>query len=274
MKKYWLPIVICLGSGLALAGLTFAVLNHAVSQGAQDANYYQTMRVANDKSDFNFLLSTSAGRTGVNDTVFKAVDPVSLPEIKKEYMYIVRVQEHYTMKTRTYTTTDSKGHTQTHTETYWEWDVVDRTTKKSKHVFVNDVKVKTDIVPIDTELLKLDEKNVDLSQVENKSWFSAFGSKPKIKRDKYIYASGHDRFYYKVSPVEFKSTTFAELKDGQVSPLKNEKTLKLHNKSVQEIKKEKNESVESLMNLILPATIVAFVIGGIIAFAVLKSKGL
>lgn len=273
MKKYWLPIIICLGSGLALAGLTFVVLNHAVSQDAQDANYYQTMRVANDKSDFNFLLSTSAGRTGVNDAVFKAVDPVSLPEIKKEYMYIVRVQERYTMKTRTYTTTDSKGNTQTHTEIYWEWDVIDRTKKKSKHVFVNDVKVKTDIVPIDTEVLKLDEKNVDLSQVENKSWFSAVGKKPKIKSEKYIYASGHDRFYYKAAPIEFKSTAFAELKDGQVSPLKNEKTLKLHNKSVQDIKQEKNESVERLINMILPATIVAFIIGVVGTFLILKAKG-
>jgi hypothetical protein len=44
----------------------------------------------------------------------EAAEPVTYPEIGGEYLYVEKVEEHYTMHTRTVTTTDSKGNLARH----------------------------------------------------------------------------------------------------------------------------------------------------------------
>lgn len=271
MKINWIEVAICIAGGLVLAVIAFLILNQQVSNKQSEANYYQTMRVANNKSEFEFMLRTNAGRTGVNDAQFTAKDSVSFPEIKGEHMYIERVKEHYTMKTRTYTTTDSKGNTQTHTEVYYEWDVVDRDKKKSDVALINGIETKTKSIGLNVEALKMTSSNVDLSKVKSASWFGLFESSPKLERDGYIYAGSNDRFYYNVVRAEFKSTIFVDLKDKQVLPLSGEKVIRLYSESVQAVKKNKNDSVETLLKWILPITIIMFFVGAVISlFVIIK----
>lgn len=72
---------------------------------------------------FDYIRRTDAGNF-LAEGVLEAVDPVSIPDIAGEYMFINKIKERYTMHTRTVTTTDSKGHTHTRVETYWTWDQV------------------------------------------------------------------------------------------------------------------------------------------------------
>lgn len=85
--------------------------------------YNTALQIENDKELFEYGMRTNIGNTFVYGDL-KALDPVSHDEISGEYAYIERVKEEHTKHTRTYTTTDGKGHTKTHTQTYWTWDRV------------------------------------------------------------------------------------------------------------------------------------------------------
>ena len=77
----------------------------------------------NTNEQFSYI-----GRTNVGDFIAEgdliAVDPVSVSEISGEYLKIEKIKEKYTRHVRTYTTTDGKGHTTTHTQVYYSWDPV------------------------------------------------------------------------------------------------------------------------------------------------------
>ena len=81
------------------------------------------LRIEDDQELFEYGMRTNVGNTFVYGCL-KALDPISHSEISGEYAYIERVKEKHTRHTRTYTTTDGKGHTTTHTQTYWTWDRV------------------------------------------------------------------------------------------------------------------------------------------------------
>jgi hypothetical protein len=89
----------------------------------QNEKYAKAVKIE-DSDMFQYGMETNVGTAFVYGEL-KAVDTVTYPEIGGEYMYVEKVREQYTMHTRTYTTTDSKGNTQTHTETYWTWDRVE-----------------------------------------------------------------------------------------------------------------------------------------------------
>lgn len=74
-----------------------------------------------DEELFRYGMDTNVGDAFVYGDL-EAVDTVTFPEIGGEYMCVEKEEEHYNRHTRTYTTTDGKGHTTTHTEIYWSWD--------------------------------------------------------------------------------------------------------------------------------------------------------
>lgn len=93
-----------------------------IEQNQMDKNseYYKAVQIT-DTDVFRYGMDTDLGNAFVYGEL-EAVDPITYPEIDGVYMYVEKVEEHYNMHTRTYTTTDSKGRTQTHTEVYWSWD--------------------------------------------------------------------------------------------------------------------------------------------------------
>lgn len=86
--------------------------------------YNTALQIDNDSDLFSYGMRTNIGNAFIYGDL-KAVDTVTYPEIGGSYSYVEKVKERYTMHTRTYTTTDSNGNTQVHTETYWTWDRVD-----------------------------------------------------------------------------------------------------------------------------------------------------
>ena len=79
--------------------------------------------VVNTDDEFDYISRTNAGRFLANGTL-SAIDTVRLEELPGAYSFVKKAKEEYRLHTETYTTTDSKGHTTTHTRTYHSWDEV------------------------------------------------------------------------------------------------------------------------------------------------------
>lgn len=98
------------------------VISGKVSQIHDDKNAKYNKAVKIESADlFRYGMDTNVGNAFVYGDL-EAVDTVTYPEIGGEYMCVEKEEEHYNRHTRTYTTTDGKGHTETHTEVYWSWD--------------------------------------------------------------------------------------------------------------------------------------------------------
>lgn len=76
--------------------------------------YNKAVKIENEEL-FRYGMNTNVGDAFVYGGL-EAVDTVTFPEIGGEYMYVEKEEEHYNRHTRTYTTTDGKGHIKIHTE--------------------------------------------------------------------------------------------------------------------------------------------------------------
>ena len=85
--------------------------------------YNKAVKIDNTEM-FEYGMRTNVGNAFVYGDL-EAVDAVTYPEIGGKYMFVEKVEEHYTMHTRTVSYTDANGNTQTRVETYWTWDIVD-----------------------------------------------------------------------------------------------------------------------------------------------------
>lgn len=103
-------------------------------------------------------------------------------------MYVEKVKEKYTKHTRTVTTTDSKGHSHTRTETYWTWDRVGSEDLKCKEISF-----------------------CGITFVSNKI------DLPDIEYIDTIKESSHIRYKYYGIKTEYKGTIFTDLRDKTIS---------------------------------------------------------
>lgn len=95
------------------------------------AKYSKAVKIK-EEDIFSYSMKTNVGNAFVEGEL-KALEPVSFEDIEGEYLKVDRVQERYTMHTRTVTTTvNGKSHTRI--ETYWTWDVINRDSKTSPTV--------------------------------------------------------------------------------------------------------------------------------------------
>ena len=120
---------------IAIMLLIGTLLSAKISNWQMDRNekYNKAIKIENNTDLFLYGMDTNVGNAFVYGEL-KAVDTVTYPEIGGAYMYVEKVEEHYNMHTETYTTTDSKGHTQVHTRTYWSWDYAGSEDKEGKEI--------------------------------------------------------------------------------------------------------------------------------------------
>lgn len=149
-------------------------------------NIYNTALHIDNADLFKHALENSSGRAFVFGEL-KTVDPVSFKDFEGEYFYIERVKEEYRMHTRVVTETDSKGVTHTKTETYWQWDVVDRDIKNATKVTFHGIEFPASMF--------------DLGG-------STYKDTIKVKRD--------IRYIYRVIDRNHVGTIFANLKDNTI----------------------------------------------------------
>lgn len=101
--------------------------------------------VANTDDEFDYISRTNAGRFLANGTL-SAIDTVRLEELPGIYSSVKKVKEEYRLHTEVYTTTDSKGHTTTHTRTYHSWDEVKHWNYKAERAMFRGKEFKIDEV--------------------------------------------------------------------------------------------------------------------------------
>lgn len=100
-------------------------------QNDKNAKYWKAEQIS-DKELFQYGIDTSSGNAFIYGTL-QAEDPVTYKELGGKYMYIEKVEEHYTMHTRTVTTGSGK-HRHTKVKHYWTWDLVGREDKTCKNL--------------------------------------------------------------------------------------------------------------------------------------------
>ena len=164
------------------------VISGKISQIQDDKNAKYNKAVKIESTDlFQYGMNTNVGNAFVYGEL-KAVDTVTYPEIGGEYMYAEKVEEHYNRHTRTYTITDGKGHTRTHTEVYWSWDYAGSEDIQCKEVSFCGI-------VFDSNKIKL----------------------PSADYIDTIKESSHVRYKYYGTNIEYKGTIFTELKDKTIS---------------------------------------------------------
>lgn len=164
------------------------VISGKISQIQDDKNAKYNKAVKIESADlFRYGMDTNVGNAFVYGDL-EAVDTVTYPEIGGEYMYVEKEEEHYNMHTRTYTTTDGKGHTTTHTEIYWSWDYAGSEDMQCKEVSFCGV-------VFDSNKIKLpSEDYIDT-----------------------IKESSHVRYKYYGTKTKYTGTIFTKLKDKTIS---------------------------------------------------------
>lgn len=138
------------------------------------------------KEMFDYGMRTNVGNAFVYGEL-KAVDPVSYPAIKGEYIYAEKVTERYTRHTRTYTVKVGKT-TQVRTEVYWTWDAINLESKHSKELMFCGI--------------EFPYKKMEI---------------PEVKYIDTISTGYHLRDVYYGTGAKHKGTIFTKLKDGTVS---------------------------------------------------------
>ena len=105
-------------------------------QNDKNAEYTKAIHI-DEEEMFRYGMDTSIGDAFVYGDLI-AVDPVTFKEVKGDYLYIKKVEEHYNRHTRKVTKTkrDANGKSKTYTETevYYSWDYFDSWEKHSKKV--------------------------------------------------------------------------------------------------------------------------------------------
>lgn len=135
---------------------------------------------------FEYGMRTNIGNAFVYGNL-EAVDTVTYPEIGGEYMYVEKVEQHYTMHTRTVCSGSGKNRT-CRTETYWTWDTYGREDKTSKKIRFLGYIFKSD--------------KIDL---------------PSAEYIETIKTSSMVRFKYYGTKIKHKGTIFTKLKNSTIT---------------------------------------------------------
>ena len=203
------------------------IISDKISNKVMDKNYVcnTAVHITSDEQ-FKYGMTTNVGNAFVYGDM-KANEPVTYDEIGSNYMSVTKVKEVYTMHTRTVTTTDGKGHTSTHMETYWTWDYAGEERKVTEQVtFCNSV--------LDfSRIKKIDENYIT------------------------TITHGMTRYKYYGCPIEIKGTLFANLKDNNIE--KN--AMFIRDKTIDESVKALIESKAVMIFWLCWALLIAVVVG-------------
>lgn len=219
---------------LVLLSLGFLIGN-AIHNNASEENekYFKALKVNNDPAMFNHAINTEIGNM-VSYGVFTANDPVSNEMIKGNYFAIRKVEEHYVMKTRVVTYTDSEGNTKTKTETYWEWDEVKREHFATESFTYLDKEFSYGFIPINHYSHKETVKDGFLSDV---------------------------RFKFYTIPKEFNGTLYSKAVDKKIT----DNRLYLHD-TIESLIEKKEKSADTqvvvfwiIWSMLIIAAVVGFI---------------
>ena len=159
------------------------------AQNEKDAEYIKATHIDN-KELFQYGMNTNVGNAFVYGDL-QAVDTVTFDEIGGEYMYVEKVKEKYTRRTRTVTKTkrvNGKTKSYTKTEVYWSWDRVNSEDKTCNEIVFCEITFPTNKIQI-----------------------------PSAEYIDTINESSHIRYKYYGTPIKHTGTIYTKLSDKTIS---------------------------------------------------------
>lgn len=241
MKKKDIAICIVL---IAFSLITIVSCNSKYQESVEERK--STVRTAvkvKDNDLFDYALETRQGNIVATGEV-KAVDPVKFAEMNQEFFFVEKTIEHYVMKTRVVTYTDSKGKTQTKTETYWEWDVVSSEKVKSKKLLLLSKEYPTNKFEL------TNPKSIEARKILDKGDF----------RFNYHYLESDVRISYEVIPTRYETTFLAKAGDNGLESI-NKNKINLSNISYQSfMDRELKDSILDKFIFILAIILIPIII--------------
>lgn len=134
VTKREIIVSVSIFSILLIIGLViFDLFNDSIAD--SKAMYNKAIKIT-DEELFKYGMQTNVGNAFIYGGL-EAVDPVSYPEIKGDYLFLKKVTERHTKHTRVVTSTVN-GKSVSRVETYWTWDVINTENKSSSDVkFLN-----------------------------------------------------------------------------------------------------------------------------------------
>lgn len=183
----------------------------------ENSNYYKAVKI-NDDNQFKYALDTSVGNILAYGTV-KALNPVTMPEITGEWMYLKKITEQYTQKVRIVTKTGANGKTYTKTEIYYEWDAI-----HSDHLESNQFEFMG--VVFDNELNGLPMINIDLEQfsTDNKNIYNNC----IYTKSPFLVNAGTIRYKFAGVQTSFPATLEVKANNGTLSSFTGGKALNVY----------------------------------------------
>lgn len=215
-----------------------------------------------EPEQFDYGLQTDIGNVVAEGMV--ATDaPVSLPELRNEYMFVEKITERYTRHVEYYT--DSEGKRRTRTR--YSWDYIDGYTLQAAEITFMEQKLKGKMVRF------YGNREIDLEKEVNPQDRSKISGGYLYERKRISNNVGDLRFKYQAIPIEFKGILIGKAKDGQVIGLERKK-VEIH----------KDETIKSYMKalekraerngMIFMVIWILVTIGIVIAFYVARNRWL
>lgn len=163
-------------------------IGEKIASAGDDANqeYEQAAKIDGDKELFEYGMRTDVGHAFISGTL-KAVDPVKLPDIDGEWLFVRKTREKYTRHTRVVTRGSGKNR-HTEIEVYYTWDDVGHTDYHCQRISFLDNEFKFDTIKV-SRLWHLTTKN----------------------------ESSTVRYIYEVCEAECDGTLYAKLGDNTIS---------------------------------------------------------
>lgn len=167
-------------------------ISNAIENNINENNekYYKSLKITDDNGKFKYAIDTNIGYVLAKGKV-KAVDGVSIEDIKGTYFKIKKEREEYTRHTREVTKTKVvNGNTVTYTETevYYTWDYAGEEVFHSNYFEFLGIKFKYDTINFYNQKYK-----------------------------ETIKESYDVRYVYYVIPVEFEGCLFTNIKNSTIN---------------------------------------------------------
>ena len=179
-------LIVSVGIVFIMLILGSVIAGNITRDSLEQKKEYNTAISIESENMFDYGIRTNVGNAFCQGAL-EAVDTVSDSRIDGQWMYIYCEEKHYTMHTRTVTTTDSKGHTKTRVETYWTWDYYSSEEHNSKNI----------------TFLGKEFKYGDIKM-------------PSSKYLTTVQVSPHVKFEFYVKEVHYDGTLFANLSDESI----------------------------------------------------------
>jgi hypothetical protein len=218
--------------------------------------------IIEDQEMFDYCLNTERGLSS-SFAKIEADNFVSFSEVYKDFLYVERIKEEYTM----HTSTDSDGNI----ETYYTWDRVETKSKQVDYIVVNGIKVNMSDVFIKTRKVDLKETEVNLKDYDlDYEGFKSY----LYERSGIFHFSGDVRYRYEAMTLddiyEKGNTSFLCSFENKELHL-YEKLYKFYNMTPKELRSDSMKTTD-VPKILLSIAVSAIFIIGICVFIYLENN--